>query len=326
MKHIFLWLALLTASALAQENLGTVGPEVAGQVGVYRFDLNRESPGAGQIVEIWRQGKRVGDAFVVQRASNWLLNLKGVFVCLPGDQVMLTGRSASAPTVSEDRSRTTPDLLQEQAQLPDGGSQYCCPAAVANSLLWLADNGYPTLGGEPLQLMQELGQLMGTDENGTNMRELRKGLEAYLAQRQLHGTTDFRGWLGGKWQLGPNPHPSLDWLRQCLQPKCVAWLNFGFYTYDSGSDTYTRTGGHWVTLVGVSAAGRVNVHDPARRAGLTPSTQSVQLEELRSGTLSGPSLSPPLPARGYFRVVEGLALPRSRPVAVLDGVVSLRLP
>jgi hypothetical protein len=317
------WLGLALARLVwAQQPVGTVGPAVTGQIGVYRLELSGEAPTAGEVVEIWHEGQRVGEAFVVPGSGGWRVNLKGVFACRPGDQAIITGRSASGPR-SDDRSQTTPDWVQEQAELPGGGTQYCCPAAVANSLQWLSNNGYPALAGQSgLQTMKELGQLMGTDGNGTNLSEMRRGLEAYLGRRQLHGTIDYRGFQQG---MGAEP-PDLDWLRQGLAPKSVAWLNIGFYQYDSGSDTYTRSGGHWVTLVGCSAEGRVLVHDPARRAGLAPSTHSLRLQEIPTGTLGGSAFEGPLPARGYLKVLEGLVLPRSKPVAVVDGVVHLRMP
>jgi len=322
---IVLLLSSLLVAVPPEGALGAVGGEVAGEVGVYRLELVGSPPETGQVVEIWRGEQRLGEAFVISRPEGWRLNLKGVFACKAGDQVMVTGRRSRMGSQLEDRSRSTPDLPQNQPELPGGGEQYCCPTAVANSLLWLGDNGYPALRSQtPLQVIKELGERMGTDDNGTSMRQLRDGLDSYLSQRGLNGTTEFRGWLGGSLGLGPNPYPSLDWMGQCLAPAAVGWLNFGFYGYDSTTDTYTRFGGHWVTLVGISSRG-LAVHDPAARAGRTPSTQHVVVEELGSGTLAGQRLESPIPAKGFFRVVSGLALPRSRPLVILDGVLKLHL-
>src|SRR5437868_419335 len=75
-----------------------------------------------------------------------------------------------------------------------GGKPYCAPAAVSNSLVWLSRNGYPSLqpfhDEDPLQaqarLMNRLGQIMGTSENGgTSPKQVLAGLKLYLEENHV---------------------------------------------------------------------------------------------------------------------------------------------
>ncbi len=81
----------------------------------------------------------------------------------------------------------------------DHDSTSCAPTAAASCLKYFADNGHPDLDNpkgdenKPEQsdedMARELGDAMGTDENGTNPDEMVSGIEKYLKNHGKSGWT-----------------------------------------------------------------------------------------------------------------------------------------
>ena len=97
---------------------------------------------------------------------------------------------------------------------------------------------------------------------------------------------------------------------------------------------------HYVTLVGYGADEHGNedphvliVHDLAPRSGVGVSHDYVRVEPLDGGKLTIDPHSPyaeayaqlPIDAAGYYRLDRGLSYSEQADVAILDGVIILRM-
>ncbi len=258
------------------------------------------------------------------------------------------------PPVYLDKVECTPDLTQtdSRARLPARGMAYCGPVAVSNSLEWLARNGYADLippmepGGKPMTQSQ-LASLLAMEpymntslKSGTGPAELVRGLAKFLKDRGYpEAKIVYRGWR--KMPAGYSDGkklPELAWIKESLLGDSAVWLNVGWYRHDREKDTYTREGGHWVTLVGYgeNREGKPDpdvllVHDSATRRKPKPGEDKprplndfARLARISSGRLAGDASPLPVDAKGFYRI-EGLTLRGEADTGVLDGVVALRL-
>jgi len=136
--------------------------------------------------------------------------------------------------------------------------------------------------------------------------------------------------------------PDLDGMRRSLVGDSAVWLLVGFYERDSdvAGDVYRLISHHYVTLVsyGADEQGHADpdvliVHDPAPRSGVGVSHDYVRVERLDGGQLTIDPGSPyaeayaqlPLDAAGYYRLDRGLSYNEQANVAILDGVIVLRM-
>jgi hypothetical protein len=136
--------------------------------------------------------------------------------------------------------------------------------------------------------------------------------------------------------------PDLPWIKQGIRGYSSAWLNLGWYNYDAGTDQYTRTGGHWVTLVGyghdssLATPTYLIIHDPAWGDGSSIFNLYLFLERIDSGTLVGNYSGLPRSAVGYYKATRTLypqannttlvSAPEAADFGILDGVVVLEMP
>jgi hypothetical protein len=235
----------------------------------------------------------------------------------------------------------TPDYLQSDPAFggfPEAGSNYCAPAAVSNALMWLSDNGFPKIAptsGDPkhdeYDLIVTLASptFMDTDPNsGTDAAEVCSGLGGFLSSvGYSYDSLSYEGWRTVDAAFDSGVHvPTLASIQQGIQGMGSVWLNIGWYTHDSSNDTWTRTGGHWVTVVGYGYDGTsddpraVVLHDPFT----TTLDDYADLVPLESGTLAGDYTGLPRSAAGYFQMT-GPDYYESQG-GIVDGIVVLEMP
>jgi hypothetical protein len=276
--------------------------------------------------------------------------------------LLLVATAAETPAVCTAKIAATPDFCQtdKAGKFDRGGSVFCGPVAVSNSLVWLSQNGFPKLlppaevaqdstngngsvnGDDKLaankaaqiELIRTLGSagFMETEgRDGTSATRLMRGLHKYVVE---HGYQidhlEYRGWSNVNKKLKPSDEkPSLDWMKQYIsQPGGAAWINIGWFQYDDAMKTYQRSGGHWITLVGygITAEGQADdsvliVHDPAPRSGPGLVTQHMRVAEIAEGKLVHNANKLTAAAAGRHQVKDGFVIKKNNDAAVLDGVV-----
>ena len=224
--------------------------------------------------------------------------------------------------------RDIPDFTQTDVKGDafGNGQQFCAPAAVSNSLLWL---GGRSAGQKALVTLLASERYMNTDlKTGSGTTELRRGVDRYVKE-ELGGyrTLVYQGWR--KHPAAFSSHvrvPTLDFISRGVDGRSAAWINVGWYKVDAASKEYQRIGGHWVTLVGFDFGdNQLIVNDPAPRAGRTKSSEYVSFRALTGGRLTGRKSGLPTDARGYLQLARGMHLHSKADTAIIDGVVLLEL-
>lgn len=259
----------------------------------------------------------------------------------------------SIPPVFLDKAYETPDLTQND--LPEVGSSYCGPVSASNAIVWLAEHGFPALqdGLSQVDLALELGgsAYMGTTRadgrvGGTGGRRMTEGLDRYV---QHSGYTlrrleymGFQGTVASQYVRGEaGAGPELDWLLESVHGYTGVMLHIGWYDYDPWLGTYTRNGGHWVTLVGyetkpvastieavsTEVVPHLVIHDPSGRSRNAYGefyNERIRLVPIESGirTNGAKYEAPSDEMAGYHRIEGDLMIRTSKGnVAVLDGAV-----
>jgi hypothetical protein len=243
---------------------------------------------------------------------------------------------SAQPAVHRARASEIPDFLQtdREAGFAKNGSQFCAPTAVSNSLMWLADHGYEDLrpsGGAKKAQIAMIRKLSGSEfmktspSIGTDVSDVLRGVEAYVAEAGYTiGELAYEGWRPASEEHALGEIPSLDDIKaSAAGDQSAVWLNVGWYHYDDEADEYERKGGHWVTVVGYDGDDLL-IHDPSPAAGSSFRTQSISLEEIARGTLTGNQRNLPRSAEGYYEVGGEMAVGEGW-TCILDGVVFLTL-
>jgi hypothetical protein len=229
-----------------------------------------------------------------------------------------------------DYSQTDPSY----GGFPEGGSNYCAPTSVSNSLMWLANNGFDNLAAntadrkkDQYDLILNLGtKYMSTDPSeGTNVREVLTGVRNYLSDK---GYKDFQlkyqGWRESVPEAATGVEvPDMGWIKSGIEGMGSVWLNLGWYTYDAGKDEYNRVGGHWVTLVGYGYNGNPDylvIHDPNTTAYTNHFVLPVRIT---GGTLTGSNSGLPRSAVGFYKMNNGMKISSKGDFGILDGVIVL---
>ncbi len=256
--------------------------------------------------------------------------------------------SAGTPPASIDLSGDVPDLCQTDpdGRFPGNGRDLCGPVAVANSLMYLTNHGFPRLRTPAatdkeaqIALVHRLaagGSMDTVERNGTSPPRLMAGVGAFVAQAGYQVVRlEQQGWRGGTKQFPALCEiPCIDWIKEGLStPGGAVWLNVGWYRAPAGTNEYRRFAGHWVTVVGYGKDQRgaadplmLLIHDPAPRTGTTPHTQWVKLSVIDQGTLQR-DLSPGRihrrEAKGFFEMKGEMKLKSGADAAILDVAVVL---
>jgi hypothetical protein len=246
--------------------------------------------------------------------------------------------------VCTDRINAIPDLSQTDpsAHFPYGGIHYCGPAAVSNSLMWLANNGYEKLlpknaprKSAQVQMICVLAEkYMETNlDEGTPPAALLEGVAKYIQDSGYrYERLEFEGWRKHPQQFSTGVRvPNLDWIKTGLSGDSAVWLNIGWYEYRRRTAEYKRMGGHWVTLAGfgVDQNGREDpnvlvIHDPSPKTGRTPPNKYLRLEPLTGGRIVSRTGDGPA-ATGFLRVASGMKILPEADLAILDGAVVLQM-
>lgn len=241
------------------------------------------------------------------------------------------------PEVYTTKVKDIPDYWQldnAYGGFNNGGQVFCGPTTVSNSLMWLCDDmGYTKLAktsSDRKYAQFKMIELLGSDNymnlgsGGVGPWGVCDGVNKYF---KTAGVTfksmryeGFRN-IQSAWDTGKNK-PSMESVKKGLMAKGSVWLNFGWYTYSSSRDTYTRSGGHWMTLVGYGYDGQSKdpncliVHDPW--TGNTFNNYR-KLTKITSGKLAGSTSGLPQNATGYYKYWTG------KKWGILDGIVVLQI-
>jgi hypothetical protein len=260
----------------------------------------------------------------------------------------ITLTAAVAHAESPTKEDTTPDFCQtdKAGQFENGGRVFCGPVAISNSLMCLAETGYPKLISKSdapktsqIELIRTLASpdYMHTHGAGTSTLRLMRGAKKYIAEHSYEcSQLEYRGWRKVNKELKPSEDlPSIDWMATTLtQPAGAACVNIGWYTYDEPTNTYTRRGGHWMT--GTAAYTKdnetyVTLHDPSSRSGPGKVVHQARVEQLEKSSLTDPSKDDPneqhelTDATGLFVIREGIVPKKvvkdQTTYPIIDGVV-----
>lgn len=177
-------------------------------------------------------------------------------------RVFLARQDAEEET--PDKSAATPHFwqLNPEAELANGGKNYCAPVAVANALVCLARQGAHALANADgdfesmTTLIQELASedYCGTDPvEGTTPAKLLSGVQQYVEAQGYSCRLEYKGWRPvGAEQANTvrGKLPDTAWLAKAVaQPFTAVWLNIGWYSAGAEEGEFKRTGGHWVCVV-----------------------------------------------------------------------------
>jgi hypothetical protein len=273
-----------------------------------------------------------------------ILVAAALFSQLPvNSEVTIPGAYSQRASDVGDFKQTNP-----RAQFAEGGKDFCAPTCLSDYLMWLGKNGYPSLlpagaNDEEVQiaLIKKLASsdYMGTDPNsGTSPQQIMVGLKKYITDNgYVIKSLSYQGFRPASKEFFTGlSTPSLSWLKAgSIAPKCC-WLNIGWYNWDEDSDTYTRTGGHWMALVGYgsNAKKQINpstiiVHDPIPRFGPEKTNIYIDLQKLNSGTLTGNYKGLPRTADGFYwyeSYTDGAKLREFKTYyGIIDGGIVLEL-
>lgn len=247
-----------------------------------------------------------------------------------------------------DRSASTPDFCQTDPAADFGGKGgvFCGPVAVANSLMYLAESGFPKVRPDAstdkeaqIALVQRLAAREFMDaatRNGTSTPRLMAGVQRLVEQAGYQVVRlEQQGWRERTRQFPAQAEiPSLDWIREGLAADSGAvWLNVGWYKFNPETREYHRFAGHWVTLVGygkdrddADEPPVLLIHDPAPRTGMEPLTQRVRLAVIDEGILQRNLTADKVRRRdaaGFFEMKGEMKLKPGADAAILDTAVVL---
>jgi hypothetical protein len=243
-----------------------------------------------------------------------------------------------------DRSAQTPDFCQVDpaAGLPRDGGSFCGPVSASNAMMYLAHTGYPKLKPDApdekaaqIALIHTIASphFMNTDEYaGTGPTGVMTGIKKYVeAAGYSIDRIEYQGADHIKAFKRAGPIPTADFLREGLSvPHSVVLLNIAWKKLDPDKQTYSRIGGHWITLVGFEkiADGKDDpsvflIHDPSPMSGMTFTTEHVTLEPIHGTFLTTGSggTETHASADGYFELKGEIKLKANSTTAVVNRAV-----
>ena len=281
-------------------------------------------------------------------------------------QTTATKPAAPLPPLTE-RMNEFPSLCQhdERGGFLGNGAMFCGPVAASNALVWLATHGYPKLlpgeNGDSLYggyayatasktfkaqvaLVHAItadGFVKMKEGSGASPAYVAKGVRAYVESKGYEiERLDIAPVLNdAPTDFPPSAHAlSIEAIKEAFQKGAVVWLAIGWYERNGEATTYTRKGGHFVTLVGYGKDASGNVDDsilifrnPSQRAGRNYPNEFVRLRRMTSsdhfagGNFAGRYQSDKgRSAEGRFEIVGGIPL-GARTTAVIDNATILVL-
>jgi len=219
-----------------------------------------------------------------------------------------------------------PDLTQtmKSAGFAGGGSQFCAPVAISNSLVWLEGRGNDQ--NYQIQMVKRLASpdYMHTKlSNGTGTVELMRGVAKYADEVWGdYNRLEYAGWRSCPRGSKVATKPTIKWMVDGLHNRAAVWINVGWYVKSNvgGTTNYARVGGHWVTLVG-HANGKLILHDPGHRSGPKPRKELVSYSWIGNGVQTGNKRGLPIEAVGSIELTRGMPISSKANTAIIDGVV-----
>jgi hypothetical protein len=236
------------------------------------------------------------------------------------------------------KPKLTPTFWQRDpdADFPDEGRMHCAPTSISDGLIYLsrAFHWKDLVPGadhdSQMELITDLAEKFHTDPKigGTNPDRILTGLRTYVKSKgYAFSRLEVMTWRSisepnRPFKLGTKP--GLTWMRKAANSKdTVVAFNFGWYK--SGDDGYTRTGGHWVAVVGAAEDDdKFYVHNPILPAKDQPAKTSVTLTRLDEdfSVIKGDDEAN---MKGYY-TGAGAGLPHGKNIeAVLDAVIVFSL-
>jgi hypothetical protein len=240
----------------------------------------------------------------------------------------------SIPPFYTDIIDSIPDYYQRDGAFggfPLGGSMYCGPTAASNALIQLENRTGglnildSTVAGkrQQFELIKKLGSksYINAGKDGAGPSQVCKGLKKIIDESKFCDVLiKHYGWrsAGDSFQVYTGA-PPLDTARFNFYQKSAVIVNLGWYEHNKKENTYTRRGGHWVTLAGYGHNGKdvdsssIIIHDPE-----TPwrVNDYIRLKKVSGGTLKGNAPGLPVDASGYYMYSTGF-----RRVGVVDGFI-----
>ena len=255
-----------------------------------------------------------------------------------------SGRTSPAPLQANllpafciDRVGSTPHYYQRDTafgMFPDSGATYCGPVAVSNLFFWFSRHGFPSLVpscGDPRHNQHDLicalasSRYMKTGSDGSTVQGLCDGIKHYLQEHKVDGEVTFEGMFNVSREFKSGSEvPDIEKMELFSTGNRAAWLNIGWCTFDAATNTYHRTGGHWVSLIGYGSNGHKEV--PGCLVVNDPDFEDatdvfLTTEEITSGTIMNGNTGTKRSAAGYRRFSG--SLPSC--YGVICGVVYLSL-
>lgn len=226
-----------------------------------------------------------------------------------------------------------PDL--KQYSLPKVGEYYCGPVSAANSIIDLAQKGYPELyKSNPNSLIYELARYFKTDEHGTTTNNLCTGIEAYIKSKGYQAQIKYQGLRPTEQKYSAGQVPDLDWIKQELEKKNTVILNIGIYKKEvkDGKTIYKRHYGHYVNVTGKNTNGLaadanyLNIHDPYDRVKGEHYIKTTPISEgkfINNSDDNEARLTDN--AAGFLEIPTRFNYFASDEVAVIDGIISFKI-
>ena len=230
------------------------------------------------------------------------------------------------------KNEKTPDFCQANTRygtLPKSGASHCAPVSVSNLLIYLNKNGFykftntknPT-NQDQFKLIKELGNYMKTDiVSGTKPKNVVIGLEHFVRDKGYNIKVETMGWRSKKNRI--DKIPNLEWIKKSSIENSNVILNIGWYKYNKKSNTYLRTNGHYVSVVGFNRD-FLFVHDPAKRDGLSKKTLKCSLSSLEPNSVLKLKSGKKTSSKDYFRL-NCLQIKKGNDLAIIDGAIAFSI-
>ena len=141
-----------------------------------------------------------------------------VLACLPATAMAETRYFANVPDFTQ---------TEVQGKAFGNGQQFCAPAAVSNSLLWL---GADAASQKDLVELLASPSYMNTNlKIGTGTSELLHGVDRFVREEfGDYETLTYQGWRKHPGQFSDNNKvPTLDFMARGVADQAAAWVNIG---------------------------------------------------------------------------------------------------
>jgi hypothetical protein len=171
--------------------------------------------------------------------------------------------------------------------------------------------------------------------DGTGPQPFIDGAAKFFAERDQHLVQiEFRGWRAVDKKFNPAKlRPTHEWIASSVAgSRTAACANIGWYTHDKSTDTFTRHGGHWMTVTGAATHDgefAIDLHDPAPRSGKGNVTHHAHLDRISSGKLVGGRNDLPADAAGLYVLRDGIVpkevVKGEKTWPIIDGIVVFTL-